>query len=516
MNDDWPLLERFAREGAQDAFAALVTRHLNLVYSAARRQTGSRELAEEVAQSVFLELARQAPRLRPDQPLAAWLHVVTRRTAINAVRDETRRRAREQAAAELSAMNPNPSAWIQVEPLLDEAVAALPETDRSAILLRFFEQKSLRDIGTALGTTEDAAQKRVSRALDQLRTLLAKRGVAVTAAGLATDLSAHAIETAPLTLVAAISAGSFLTTTTGVAALEATKTVAMTTIQKTTLVAALALIAGTASYEARALQVESADRQRNAGEIQQLQDRMELGRQQQAATQRQLESVRQEIARVKTSGLTQVPIDPAMEKEMQVRIGQIGILKQAFADNPQSRIPELDLLTESDWLAALQVQQPTTPEKTRQVLARTRTLAKSKVRMTLMRAWAAYLQEHNIGPPTIQELEPYFAAPLSHEILTRYDVRPAANSGSATPQIWIQEKPVPADIEFDTYYSMAPANGGGSYNYTDVPALKYHAQQAQEAYQRAHDGQSATEPVQLLPYLPQAVDPAKLKPYMKP
>ena len=165
---DWELLGRFAREGAQDAFAELVSRHLNFVYSSARRQLRSPQLVEELTQSVFLELAQNAAKLDPRTPLTAWLYVVTRRTALNTLRTELRRQDREHTAYELTAMNSSPSVWAQVEPLLEEALDDLNSHDRSAVLLRYFENKSLRDVGAALGTTEDAAQKRVSRALDQV------------------------------------------------------------------------------------------------------------------------------------------------------------------------------------------------------------------------------------------------------------------------------------------------------------------------------------------------------------
>jgi RNA polymerase sigma factor (sigma-70 family) len=168
--DEWELLQRYAQGGSEAAFAELVGRHVNFVYSSARRQVRSPQLAEEVTQNVFVELARQAARLERGTPLTAWLYVVTRRAALNALRGELRRQAREHAAYELSAMNPAPSVWEKLAPLLDEALEALDPRDRSALLLRYFDNKPLRDVGAALNTSEDAAQKRVSRALEQLRT----------------------------------------------------------------------------------------------------------------------------------------------------------------------------------------------------------------------------------------------------------------------------------------------------------------------------------------------------------
>jgi RNA polymerase sigma factor (sigma-70 family) len=166
MSDtDLELLARYARHRAEEAFAEIVRRHLDIVHSAALRQVRSPQLAEEVAQSVFTDLARDARRLAPDTILTAWLYRVTRRTAIDVVRREARRQLREQIATEMNAMNATAADWTHIEPILDDAMHALDETDRTAVLLRYFENKSLREVGQALGTSDDTAQKRVSRAV---------------------------------------------------------------------------------------------------------------------------------------------------------------------------------------------------------------------------------------------------------------------------------------------------------------------------------------------------------------
>src|SRR5882724_6794859 len=184
--NDLDLLGEFTRHQSQDAFTALVQRHLNLVYCAALRRVRSPQLAEEVAQSVFTDLARSAARLKSDTILTAWLYQVTRRTAIDVVRREASRQLREQIATE---MNATTADWTHIEPLLDEAMHALDDTDRAAVLLRYFENKSLREVGATLGTSEDAAQKRVTRAVERLREFFTKRGVAVGTSGLAIVIS---------------------------------------------------------------------------------------------------------------------------------------------------------------------------------------------------------------------------------------------------------------------------------------------------------------------------------------
>src|SRR5438477_10181727 len=134
--NDLELLGKFTREQSQDAFTALVQRHLNLVYCAALRQVRSAQLAEEVAQSVFTDLARNAARLKPDTVLTAWLYEVARRTAINVVRGEARRQLREQIALEMNPTNATHDDWRQIEPLLDEAMHPLDDINRTAIPIR--------------------------------------------------------------------------------------------------------------------------------------------------------------------------------------------------------------------------------------------------------------------------------------------------------------------------------------------------------------------------------------------
>jgi RNA polymerase sigma factor (sigma-70 family) len=237
VETDLQLLQRYTRERAEDAFAEIVRRHLDLVHSAALRQVRSPQLAEETAQSVFTDLARNAQRLAPETILTAWLYQVTRRTAIDVVRREARRQLREQIATEMNAMNASAAEWTHIEPLLDEAMSALDETDRAAVLLRYFENKSLRDVGQQLGVSDDAAQKRVSRAVERLREFFAKRGVAVGASGLVAIVSVNAVQAAPVGLAVTISTATVLSGTTIAAAATATatQTIAMTTLQKTLL-----------------------------------------------------------------------------------------------------------------------------------------------------------------------------------------------------------------------------------------------------------------------------------------
>lgn len=217
MADDRQLLRRFATERSEAAFGDLVTRHLPLVYSTAIRQAGGDEhLAKDVAQVVFTDLARKAPGLSENVILAGWLHRATIFAARQILRGDRRRREREQQAVTMNAPSSDTeSDWQQIRPLLDEALDRLNKTDRNALLLRFFEQQSFAQIGINLGGSEEAARKRITRALDKLRTVLQRHGVATTAAALSTVMSANAVQVVPAGLAAALTSTSLTAVATG-------------------------------------------------------------------------------------------------------------------------------------------------------------------------------------------------------------------------------------------------------------------------------------------------------------
>ena len=513
--DDWQLLARYVKEGSQEAFSTLFSRHLNLVYSAARRQVHSRELADEVAQSVFLDLARQAERLKPNAPLASWIYVVTRITAQKTLRTEQRRKAREQAAFELSAMNATPSDWSQMEPLLDEAVATLPEPDRSAIVLRFFENQSLREIGSTLGISDDAAQKRVSRALDQLRTLLGKRGLAVTAAGLATDLSAHAIETAPLTLGATISSGGFLTTTAGTAAIEATKTVAMTTLQKVSLASALTLVLGAGLYEARVLLRETPSLLNARQTVANLRSESLALRQERAALAQRAGAAR-DAGRLSNLGAkATAELDATDSAEMAAWLARVDQLKELLAADPQAWIPEMAYLTDFDWINSARDPKNLTPEKLRETWSFLRQSATGHI--PLSDALTAYLKEHgDTLPAQIDELLPYFEPAIDPAILQRYEILPTdertsiVRSGSTEIHFnYLIGEKSPVDLEFDHLRRLGVSASGFT------SALEVAARRAVADYTQTHNGQPPSDPAQLLPLLSQPVNPEKLREFMQ-
>src|SRR5512133_810506 len=179
---DIQLLRSYAEHGGEAAFCEIVIRHGGVVYASALRQAGSPDLAHDIAQSVFTDLARKARSLtgtlKGDAALLGWLYRSTRFAALNQLRDDRRRRTRERYAMQHldSPVELTPQ-WERMQTILDAAMADLRDEDREALLLRFFKDRDFHTIGAALGISDDAAQKRVSRALERLRAHLASRGV---------------------------------------------------------------------------------------------------------------------------------------------------------------------------------------------------------------------------------------------------------------------------------------------------------------------------------------------------
>jgi RNA polymerase sigma factor (sigma-70 family) len=248
---DVELLREYATRNSETAFEALVSRHVRFVYSAALRQVRDPHLAGEVTQAVFIILAQKAGRIHEQTILSGWFFKTTRFVALAQMRALTRRHQYEkevQLPSEVQPVVPDP-AWEQMSPLLDEALAQLGQKDRQALLLRFFENKSLAEVGNFLGTGEDTARMRIGRALEKLRRHFLKRGVASTPAIIADIMATNSVQAAPMTLTKSITAVAM---TKGVAASGSTLTLIKGALKlmawtktKITIVTGVAILAAT-------------------------------------------------------------------------------------------------------------------------------------------------------------------------------------------------------------------------------------------------------------------------------
>ncbi len=325
MNDqtDQQLLRDYAERQSEASFTELVRRHVDLVYSAAIRMVGDPHLAGDVTQAVFVALAQNARQLKDHPVVSGWLHRAAQNTASKLVRTDVRRRAREQEAAvmnELLSAEPN-IVWQNIAPHLDAALGELSEPDRDAVLLRYFERKSAREMAQILGISDEAAQKRVTRAVERLREFFTKRGVTVGAGGLAVVIFTTAVQAAPAGLAVTISTVALAGTTIATTA-TVTKAIAMTALQKTLIVATITAAVGTGIYQAHQAatlrsQVQTLQQQQKplADQIQQLQrERGEAANRLVAATE--------EISRLKSAD--------KLNELLKLR-GEVGLLRQVLA-----------------------------------------------------------------------------------------------------------------------------------------------------------------------------------------
>jgi len=445
--DDHKLLAEFARSASESAFDALVARHVNLVYSTALRFTGNPHHAQEITQAVFVILARKAGSLRRGTVLSGWLYQNARLTAATFVKGETRRQRREQEAYMLSTLNESdPAAWQQIAALLDDAMGDLGETDRNAVVLRFFENKTAQEVGAALNLTEAAAHKRVSRALEKLRLYLSKRGIALPAAALTAAISANAVQAAPVGLSITISTAAALAGTTLATATTATaiKTIAMTTLQKTVITATLAIVAGVGIYE---VHQNSQLREQNqtlqqqqaplAEQIQQWQRGYEDATNRLAVFRNdndrlnsnslELLRLRGEVTRLRNevrekSSATNAYGDnvESAAKDLLVRVNSI---KQQIEKYPERKIPEMQFLSPTDWLK-IAIDDPNAEKNAgSSTLFTARKLAKDRFAPIMADALRSYTNS-NAGrmPDSLVQLKPYFNSPVEDSLLQRYQL----------------------------------------------------------------------------------------------
>jgi RNA polymerase sigma factor (sigma-70 family) len=527
---DQQLLRGYAGRRSEAAFAEIVRRHVDLVYSAAWRMVGDAHLAEDVTQGAFIALAQNARQLADRPVLSGWLHRTAQNLAANTVRADVRRRAREQEAAAMNqwSVNESDAAWESIAPQLDAALGELNEAERDAVLLRYFERKSACEMAQILGTSEDAAQKRVSRAVERLREFFSKRNVTIGAGGLAVLISANAVQSAPVGLAATISAAAVLTGTavSTSTAIATTKIIAMTALQKTIIGTALVAAVGTGVFEAhqavRLREQNQTLRQQQtslAEKIRQLQRQRGEATNQVAgllAENAQLQSGQKEAELLKLRGAVgQLQSEANDPSSVAARgwLDRANQLKQWADQNPAATIPEFQFLTTQDWLNA--AQKPLNTEVDyRRAMSSLRDAAGSKFENMLKQALNKYSQANNGQFPTaLAQLEPFFDSPVGEDILQRWEiVSPQAVPGFGVPPgpNIITEKTAVDDF-LDSRIFIAPDGGytvgdwlSGELADTLVPVYR--------AFEKANphaDGFGQFNNINPSRYLPYATTPAQ-------
>jgi RNA polymerase sigma factor (sigma-70 family) len=322
---DAQLLRAYAESGQENGFREIVTRYTDLVYSAALRQVNSPELARDLAQGVFTDLARKArplaEKLAETGSLVGWLYRSTRFAALKHIRDDHRRLTRERQAMEQLIIDSETAPdWEQLRPVLDETMADLNDDDREAVLLRYFKNCNFQTVGRALGVSDAAAQKRVSRALDKLRELLSRRGITTTEATLSIAIAANAVQAAPVGLAATFSSTAVAGTTLAAASLTATKAITMTTLQKTLIGAAIAAAVGTGIYEAREASNARAEAERIRQQQGPLNEQIQQATHERDDATNRVAALRQEIGRLTRDN----------SELLKVR-GELGVLQREIA-----------------------------------------------------------------------------------------------------------------------------------------------------------------------------------------
>lgn len=523
---DQQLLRAYVGTHSEAAFSELVHRHIDLVYSAALRMVCDSHQAEDITQSVFVALAQNARQLTHHPVLSGWLHRTTQNLAANAVRTNVRRQTREQEAVamnELLSATPDAN-WEHIAPHLDAALGELSEPDRDALLLRYFERKSAREMAKTLGISDEAAQKRVSRAVERLREFFAKRGVTAGASGLVVLISANAVQAAPVGLAVTIStaalAGTAVTSSTVIAA--TTKTIAMTTLQKTFATATVAVLAGAGIYET--IQKSGLDQKLRNSEQQQaslLQSIDALGSALADATNMvaalraendrlngnstELLKLRSEVGRLRNaaqqSDVSMSDTASDITKATAITwVERVAKLKQRLKDVPETSIPELSLMDDEDWLAAVQGLTLESDTDYRVALSKLRQSAERKAGAQLQKALQQFVRANNNQPPAeLSQLQPYFDPPIDGAILSRWRIA----DKSAVPNVQVGQTIItqrsPVDEVFDQRLVFSADGGNGATDFL-TQAVGTTMQPVFNAYRAAHDGQWQTKFSDLLPY----------------
>ena len=399
-------------------------------------------------------------------------------------------------------------------------MSGLGETDRAALVLRFFENKTTREIADALKLNEAAAQKRVTRALEKLRGLLAQRGIKTTAAALSVVITAHAVQAVPVGMVATITAAATVASTTLVTTTiaTATKTIAMTTLQKTIVAATVAALAGAGIYEARQAtnaRAEVQTLQQQVEQNQQLQKERddatnrlalmaeEITRLKSNPNQNELLKLRGEVTRLKQVTAKSPEID-SRESLMKSWLAREDRLKQIVEQFPDKKIPDLQLLSEEDWLNQARDAKFDTDSDVQRTLANLRNAAAHNFSYIASDAVKKYMEANNNQFPTdLAQLQPYFKTPVSDDILNRWGIMPQSEfPNQKMGGDWVIAVKNPVNRGLDSSIVIGPGSYGSSdYQSVDTQKAITILEPALKAYAAAHNGSQAGTPAEIQPFL---------------
>jgi RNA polymerase sigma factor (sigma-70 family) len=483
MKDVQTLLAQYVGQGSETAFKEIVESYINFVYCTALRcVSGHAHLAQDVTQTVFTHLAQKAHGLPGNVHLGGWLHRDTYHVAATILRGERRRQNRERQAMETNSLEDHsPDNLARLAPVLDEAIDQLGPEDRTAILLRFFEQRDFRAVGEAMGSSENAAQKRVSRALDQLRDLLRHRGVALSTTALIAALTSEALAVAPPGLVAA-AAGAALANAAGgvgftgvlVKALTAKLSTAGVSVVLLASVAAPLLI----QHQAQARLRQTSERLRQQSlqmatlmaEIEALSNllaRAEDPLGLPSAPSRELLRLRGEIGRLRTQQkeMTQLASSASTNNDLASKEAiwaqRVSQLKQWLEANPSENIPELNLLSEREWLNSMGPLD--TADDYSKVMSLERDNAQLKIMSRLTGAWRRYTAANGGQIPTdLSQLTSFLDPAIDPSILQRYEMVPSTQLVSELQGHgdWVITQKAPVNAELDVRFASG-LNGSG-------------------------------------------------------
>jgi RNA polymerase sigma factor (sigma-70 family) len=544
MNDS-ESLERYAVRQGEPSFTDLVKRNIDLVYSAALRQVGGdAHRAQDVAQSVFIDLARKIGSGGGPALLTGWLYTSTRFAAAKLIRTEQRRQAREQEATTMNELlredAPEPS-WDEIRPVLDEAMHELSEADRNAVLLRYFEGRQLAEVGTKLGLGEDAARKRVGRALEKLREVLARRGVTSSTAALAAVFASQAVTAAPAGLAVSI-AGAAVASSAAGAGTTLTFLKIMTMTKAQMAVVGAVLVAGVATplvlQHGEQLKLERAnaalraENQQLVAQVAPLADENQRlsGLLAQAGASRsaptgepstELLRLRGEVGRLRadalelarSTGAGSTANDSEIEAMAQALAGRATQLKQRLEQMPEKKIPELQLLSQKDWLNAVSDVKPLeTDEDYRQAMCTLRSTAKGRFGAAMQQALKQYAEANGgLLPTDLSQLQPWLGSTLDASMLQRYRLAQTGKLSDVTrDQELIAEIASPVDDEFDTHFTFR-VNGTTS---KTVNKTTDALEAAAVAYASANGGLLPREAGQIAPFLQRPLDNGVVQKYL--